>query len=180
MSVDLAQLYNRGDEIYPITSSEAITGIIPVSKGGSGANNASGARANFGFTFAPGDIYTVCASAINSIDNYYNSGTITNSGTQIYFTVVLPKSMENVTPTVTSLKENMRQWNNYVTKDAWVSGGTQLVGASGYTVTCAKINDYNLTIEITKSSRFKEAIVNNAPIAIQLAELIISFSQEVV
>lgn len=41
MPVDLAQLKKNGNDIYPITAPEAITGVIPTGKGGTGA--ASGA-----------------------------------------------------------------------------------------------------------------------------------------
>lgn len=126
-------------------------------------------------TYLSGDTFQVCSSDINET-SFFTTGTITNSATKIFFSITTPKSMENVTPSVTSLKENFRQWNNYVTKDSWTNGGTQLVGVSEYTVTCQKTNDYYLTISIVKSSRFKDAIVNNAPIAMEIAELIISFT----
>ena len=126
-------------------------------------------------TYLSGDTFQVCSGTANET-SFFTTGTITNSATRILFTITTPKSMQNVTPSVSSLKENFRQWNNYVTKDGWVTGGTQLVGASGYTVTCQKINDYYLTVLVEKSSRFKDAIVNNAPIAMEIAELVISFA----
>ena len=41
MSVDLAQLKKNGNDIYPITSPQAITDVIPVGKGGTGQNSIS-------------------------------------------------------------------------------------------------------------------------------------------
>ena len=124
--------------------------------------------------YRSGDTETVVSTTSGEPYALIVGGFMTDSSTRMYFTVHLPCSMTNVTPSITSLRMNVRHvGGGYATSSSYVSGGLQVVGASGYTVNCNKINDYDLTIGITHTN-FNGT--SNTPVGLEVDELIISFS----
>lgn len=102
-------------------------------------------------------------------------GLLTSATKSIYFTIQTPKSMAGVTPSLTSLKINPRHsGGGYMIGSSYVSGGTQVVGASGYTVTANKTDDYHITISVVRSSVYNGT--NNTPCMVQIDELKLSFA----
>lgn len=102
------------------------------------------------------------------------NGMLTNSKTQLVFTIKTDRSMEEVTPTITSLKMNPRCAGSYCIGSSWISGGNQVIGTSGYTVTAQKVNNYAFTVCVQRSSAYGGT--NNYSAVIEIDELIISFA----
>ena len=86
------------------------------------------------------------------------NGYVSNSTTYLYFNVCLPKSIKNInTITVNSFDAELRGGNGYINS---ASGYKEYVGASGYDVDAFKVDDYNVRIELKKSSAYTN-ISNN-------------------
>ena len=118
--------------------------------------------------YSAGDTYNVSGRII---DNGY----ISNSSKQINFTVTLPKSMANVTPTITSLKVNGRHvGGGYVFSSGYISAGYDVLADSNLTVSILSKQDDFLTIMIESPTAW--SVTNNTPISISIENLTISFS----
>lgn len=103
---------------------------------------------------------------------------VTDGGKRCDFTVYLPKSMEHVTPSVTSLRMNGRTtggaYMNFSGSQSHVTNGFETVGASGYTISLTKITDYALTISVTRSGGY--GATNNTPVSLEINQLSLSFA----
>lgn len=89
-------------------------------------------------------------------------GFVSASTQNLYFSVILPKSLANITTiNITSLSAELRGIDGYLNN---VSGYVQYVGASGYTITSVKGSDNSLNITLSKSSAFTNT-TNNTPVA---------------
>lgn len=118
--------------------------------------------------YSAGDTYNVSGRII---DNGY----ISNSSKQINFTVTLPKSMANVTPTITSLKVNGRHvGGGYVFSSGYISAGYDVLADSNLTVSILSKQDDFLTIMIESPTAW--SVTNNTPISISVESLEITFS----
>ena len=118
--------------------------------------------------YSAGDTYNVSGRIIEN-------GYISNSSKQINFTVTLPKSMANVTPTITSLKVNGRHvGGGYVFSSGYISAGYDVLADSNLTVSILSKQDDFLTIMIESPTAW--SVTNNTPISISIENLKISFS----
>ena len=89
-------------------------------------------------------------------------GFISNSTKSLYFSVILPKNLANITTVnITSFSAELRGINDYLNNTA---GYVQYVGASGYTLSSVKGSDNSLNITLVKSTAFTNA-TNNTPIS---------------
>lgn len=114
-----------------------------------------------------GDTYSVSGRIV---DNGY----ISDSSKQINFSLTLPKSMANVTPTITELKVNARHvGGGYVFSNGYVSAGYDILSDSNITVNLTKEEDY---ITVTLQSTTAWSVTNNTPISMSLESLEITFS----
>ena len=117
------------------------------------------------FYFA-GDTYDVKGRIV---DNGY----ITTNSTAISFTMTLPKSMKNVTPTVTKLKANIRHvGGGYVFP--YSSAGYDVLSDSDLTVAVSFKEDDYITITITSANAL--SVTSNTPLSISLEAVTLSFS----
>ena len=118
--------------------------------------------------YQAGDTYSVSGRIV---DNGY----ISNSSKQINFTLTMPKSMANVTPTITDLKVNGRHvGGGYVFSSSYISAGYDVLADSNLTVSVLRQEDDYLTIMIESSTAL--SVTNNTPISISIEALTISFS----
>ena len=125
--------------------------------------------------YRSGDEETVVSTTVGEQYSLFLSGLLTSGGKRICFSIQTPKSMAGVTPSLTSLRMNPRHSDGgYMIGSSYVSGGTQEVGASGYTIYVAKTDDYHITINIVRSSAFNGT--NNTPCVMQIDELKLSFA----
>lgn len=125
--------------------------------------------------YRSGDEETVVSTTSGEPYALMIGGLLTSATKGIYFTIQTPKSMAGVNPSITSLRINPRHsGGGYMIGSSYVSGGTQVIGASGYTVTAHKTDDYHITITITRSSAYNGT--NNTPCMVQVDELILSFA----
>lgn len=117
--------------------------------------------------YQAGDVYSVSGRIV---DNGY----ISDSSKQINFSLTLPKSMANVTPTITELKVNARHvGGGYVFSNGYVSAGYDILSDSNITVNLTKEEDY---ITVTLQSTTAWSVTNNTPISMSLESLEITFS----
>ena len=91
----------------------------------------------------------------------------------VYFSINLPKSMKNVTPTITALKINVCKNSSGYLFSSYTSGGYNVLTSSGLTTTCEKNTDNNLLIKIQSSSSISET--NNTQVTVEVDEINISF-----
>ena len=106
------------------------------------------------FYYKPGDTITFTEIVL--------VGFISNATKNLYFSVILPKNLANITSVnITSFNAELRGINDYLNNSA---GYTQYVGASGYTLTSVKGSDNSLNITLSKSTAFTNA-TNNTPIS---------------
>ena len=102
-----------------------------------------------------------------------DNGYITTNSTALSFTVTLPKSMANVTPTITELKVNARHvgggylWN-------YSASGYDVLSDSSLTVAISFKEDDYITITITSASALN--VTSNTPVSISLESIALSFS----
>ena len=104
------------------------------------------------------------------------SGVLTNSGTRVLFSVVLPRFVNGLTVTVDAMGLNI--WHSdggYVLTSSYVgSGGYDVLADSSITVT-ATLNSGNVvTFCLEKTTAFNGT--NNTPVAVQVNNLQLSFS----
>lgn len=117
--------------------------------------------------YQAGDVYSVSGRIV---DNGY----ISDSSKQINFSLTLPKSMANVTPTITELKVNARHvGGGYVFSSGYVNAGYDILNDSNITVNLTKEDDY---ITVTLQSTTAWSVTNNTPISISMESLKITFS----
>ena len=118
--------------------------------------------------YKAGDTYNVKGRIV---DNGY----ISNSSKQINFTITLPKSMANVTPTITDLKVNGRHvGGGYVFSSAYISAGYDVLADSNLTVSILSKQDDFITVLIESTTAW--SVTNNTPISISVESLEITFS----
>ena len=118
--------------------------------------------------YKAGDTYSVSGRIV---DNGY----ISNSSKQINFTITLPKSMANVTPTITDLKVNGRHvGGGYVFSSAYISAGYDVLADSNLTVSILSKQDDFITVLIESATAW--SVTNNTPISISVESLEITFS----
>ena len=118
--------------------------------------------------YKSGDTYNVSGRIV---DNGY----ISDSSKQINFTITLPKSMANVTPTITELKVNGRHvGGGYVFSSGYVTAGYDVLNDSDITVSILSKEDDYLTIQLVRSTAW--SVTNNTPISISIESMTISFS----
>lgn len=120
-------------------------------------------------TFESGTIYTIESS------QQMIAGLVTESNKFFRFSIMLPKNnYNNLSAQILSLKCNIRGVEgNYLTSDKYVSGGTELVGNSVYTITPEYFDGQMLTILIEKASW---GTVNNSPATIEVNHFSIKFT----
>lgn len=117
--------------------------------------------------YKAGDTYNVKGRIV------YN-GYISDSSKQINFSLTLPKSMANVTPTITELKVNARHvGGGYVFSSGYVNTGYDILSDSNITVNLTKEDDY---ITVTLQSTTAWSVTNDTPISMSLESLVITFS----
>lgn len=92
----------------------------------------------------------------------------------VYFSINLPKSMKNVTPTITALKINACKNSSGYLFSSYTSGGYNALTSSGLTTTCEKNTDNDLLIKIQSSSLISET--NNTQVIVEVNEININFS----
>ena len=117
--------------------------------------------------YRSGDTYKVNGRIV---DNGY----ISDSSKQINFSITVPKSMANVTPTITELKVNARHvGGGYVFSSGYVSAGYDVLADSNITVNLTKEDDY-ITIVLQATTAY--SVTNNTPISISMESLEITFT----
>ena len=117
--------------------------------------------------YKSGDAYSVSGRIV---DNGY----ISDSSKQINFTIILPKSMKNVTPTITDLKVNGRHvGGGYIFSSGYVTAGYDVLNDSSITVSILSKEDDYLTIQLARSTAW--SVTNNTPISMSIESMTISF-----
>ena len=115
-----------------------------------------------------GDTYSATGRVVQN-------GYISDSSTQINFTITLPKSMKNVTPTVTDLKVNGRHvGGGYIFSSGFISAGYDILSDSTITLSIANKQDDFLTIMLKRTTAW--SVTNNTPVSISIESMTISFS----
>lgn len=118
--------------------------------------------------YKSGDSYSVSGRIV---DNGY----ISDSAKQINFTLTLPKSMANVTPTITDLRVNGRHvGGGYVFSNGYVSSGYDVLNDSNITVSIATKQDDFLTIQLVSTTSW--SVTNNTPISMSIENMRITFN----
>lgn len=75
----------------------------------------------------------------------------------VFFSIPLPKSAKNVTPTISTLKINACENNsNYLFTSEYTTGGYNVLTSSSLTTTVYKTTSNTLTVEISSSSYISE------------------------
>lgn len=131
----------------------ASSGTWPISIGGTGGTSVAAATNNLGLTYA--------ANNTDSYQSWGANGVLMNSSKTVRVHFYTSKSMANIsTVTVTKLDVVIRG-----VKGAFNSSTsyTNYVGASGYTVTATKRNNYLIQLELVKSSAFTN-VLNDSPV----------------
>lgn len=144
---------------------------------------------SIGINCIPKDEYSLEVNGINILDSiYYKSGDsysvsgrivdngyISDSAKQINFTLTLPKSMQNVTPTITELKVNGRHvGGGYVFSNSYVNAGYDVIADSNITVSVSTKQDDFLTVMLQSTTAW--SVTNNTPISISIERMTITFS----
>ena len=92
------------------------------------------------------------------------TGFVSNNTTEIQFSVVLPKRLDNITTiTITDLRGTLRGNKGYLNSDSTVHDF--LSDTSNYTITYAKKSENMIVIIINKSTAFTN-VDNNTPVSI--------------
>ena len=119
------------------------------------------------------EILTQNSSATNRI---ILSGMLTNSSKEFWFSIPMPKNMANVTPSVSTLKVNVRKANGgYLLSSSMVSGGYDILNDNTLTVTVVKAFNNILTIEVAKTTAWSD-VTNNTPVTVTIENIQIDFS----
>lgn len=129
------------------------SGKLKIDNGGTGAATAADARKNLGFCYAAGDTYI----ETNSIP----CCGICSGQANIYFTVVPPKSLENITSiSVTSLVGAAAGVNGVIEGS---TSSFDWLTAANITVSAAKADNDHVRIKIAKTSNLTNT-VGNSPV----------------
>lgn len=123
------------------------------------------------------DIYNALFFKANdtlTLDGATVCGMLSGGSEDINFSIVLPKSMANVTPSITELRTNIRHSQGGYVFGSYVSGGYNVLTDSSLSVSINKINDYMLRVIITSTTAF--SVTNNTPLAVTLDNVVLSFS----
>lgn len=102
----------------------------------------------------------------------YCAGLFRNDG--VYFSFVVPKSMKNVTPTITVLKGNICQYTSGFFSGDYVDGGRDFLNAGSSTVTFSKQNDYEILVVWQRN--YSTSVPNNSLCTAELNSLTVNFS----
>lgn len=116
--------------------------------------------------FQPGEVYDVDYGIIRPC-----AGLVTTSTTTVFFELVLPKRLDNVsTITVNTLTGGMRGISGYVNG---TSDSSNL--RSGYTATAQIVDEYTIRVQVTKSSAMTNT-TNNTPVTVSLRAIKLTFA----
>lgn len=102
----------------------------------------------------------------------YCAGIFRNDG--IYFSFDVPKSMKNVTPTITVLKGNICQYTTGFFSGDYLEGGRDILNAESSTVTFSKQNDHEILMVWQRN--YSSSVPNNSLCTIELNALTVNFS----
>lgn len=103
------------------------------------------------------------------------NGYISDSATQIGFSIPLPKSMGNLTPTLTELKVNVRTADGgYIFSNSYSSTGYDIINDSDCTVVLRKPMENMLSITIDRTTAHDTT--NNTTISVMVMSAEISFA----
>ena len=102
----------------------------------------------------------------------YCAGLFRNDG--VYFSFRVPKSMKNVTPTITVLKGNICQYTTGFFAGDYVEGGRDFLNAGSSTVTISKQNDHEILVIWQRN--YSSSVPNNSLCTIELNALTVNFS----
>ena len=102
----------------------------------------------------------------------YCAGLFRNDG--IYFSFAVPKSMKNVTPTITVLKGNICQYTTGFFAGDYVEGGRDILNAESSTVTISKQNDHEILVVWQRN--YSSSVPNNSLCTVELNALTVNFS----
>ena len=102
----------------------------------------------------------------------YCAGIFRNDG--IYFSFAVPKSMKNVTPTISVLKGNICQYTTGFFSGDYAEGGRDILNAESSTVTISKQNDYEILVVWQRN--YSSSVPNNSLCTIELNALTVNFS----
>lgn len=102
----------------------------------------------------------------------YCAGIFRNDG--IYFSFAVPKSMKNVTPTITELKGNICQYTSGFFAGDYLEGGRDILNAGSSTVTFSKQNDHEILVVWQRN--YSSSVPNNTLCTIELNALTVNFS----
>lgn len=110
-------------------------------------------RTALGLCYAANDTFTTNSVSINC------AGATNRNSTTIWFTVLVDKSLEQIsTITATSLNGWFQGPNGPLNNSA---SDFQFVGASGYSIACVKTTNNTVRVAVTKSSAFTNAVNNS-------------------
>lgn len=116
--------------------------------------------------YSSGESYTFTGKKV------YCAGLFRNDG--VYFSFVVPKSMKNVTPTITVLKGNICQYTSGFFSGDYVDGGRDFLNAGSSTVTFSKQNDHEILVIWQRS--YSTSVPNNSLCTAELNSLTVNFS----
>lgn len=102
----------------------------------------------------------------------YCAGLFRNDG--VYFSFYVPKSMKNITPTITVLKGNICQYTTGFFSGDYIEGGRDILNAGSSTVTFSKQNDYEILVVWQRN--YSTSVPNNSLCTIELNALTVNFS----
>lgn len=102
----------------------------------------------------------------------YCAGLFRNDG--VYFSFRVPKSMKNVTPTITVLKGNICQYTTGFFSGDYVEGGRDILNAESSTVTISKQNDHEILVVWQRN--YSSSVPNNSLCTMELNALTVNFS----
>ena len=116
--------------------------------------------------FAPGEVFNRTYPSILPC-----AGLVTTSTTTVYFTISLPKKLDNVTSvTVNALTGGLRGISGYVNG---TNDSTNL--KNNYTVTAQILDARNLKVQIAKSSAMTNT-TNNTPVTVAVKAIKLTFA----
>jgi len=116
--------------------------------------------------FKSGDVLT--------ITNLQVVGMTTSNNTSLRFSVVLPKNINNLSVSCTTMKLNVRNADGgYTLSQAFVSGGYNVLTDSTITVSISEPMDNALTFQLTKTSAYNGT--NNTPETVSIETMVLEF-----
>lgn len=117
--------------------------------------------------FKSGDTFT--------ITNFQVVGMLSNSGAALRFSVTLPKNINNLAVSCTTMKLNARHSDGgYVFSSAFVSGGYDVLTDSSITVSISEPMDNAITVNLAKTSAYNGT--NNTPVTVSIETMVLQFS----